>query len=71
MPTAIESPTRSPIGRTRIGLRWSGRTAIRGRPQPDYADWSIEELRAFAVQLQLTDAGHKTRQELLRLLGAG
>lgn len=32
---------------------------------PDYARWSIEELRAFAAQLQLPDATRKSRSELL------
>lgn len=34
-----------------------------------YASWSVEELRALAVQLQLPDAAAKTRRELLDLLG--
>jgi hypothetical protein len=31
-------------------------------------DWSVEELRSLAVQLQLPDAARKTRHELLELL---
>lgn len=33
--------------------------------QPNYAGWSIEELRALAAQLQLPDAQRKSRSELL------
>jgi hypothetical protein len=40
------------------------------RGSRDYRDWSIEELRALASQLQLPDAGCKTRSELLRLFDA-
>ena len=71
MPNVNDLATTSPAGASWIGMNWNGRTAIRGRPQPDYAGWSIEELRAFAVQLQLPGAGHQTRRELLRLLGVG
>jgi hypothetical protein len=33
-----------------------------------YAAWTIEELRQLACQLQLANAGAKTRRELLELL---
>lgn len=41
---------------------------VKGRAQPDYTRWSIEELRALAVQLQVPNAREKTRRELLGLL---
>lgn len=34
-----------------------------------YDRWTIEELRAFGVRMQLRDASRKTRSELLELLG--
>jgi hypothetical protein len=40
------------------------------RPAPDYREWSIEELRALAMQLQVTDASVKSRNELIRLFDA-
>jgi hypothetical protein len=35
--------------------------------RPDYAKWSIEELRTLARQLQIADARRKSRRELLDL----
>ena len=43
---------------------------IKGRPQPHYEYWSVEELRAFGAQLQLPNARLKTREELLDVLNA-
>lgn len=36
---------------------------------PDYSRWSIEELRAFATQLQLPKAATMSRSELLDVFG--
>ena len=36
-----------------------------------YVDWSFEELRSLALQLQLPYAGRKSRKELLELLVGG
>jgi hypothetical protein len=36
-----------------------------------YQDWSIEELRRLAIQLQLANAGRKSRKELLECLVGG
>ena len=38
---------------------------------PDYATWTIEELRAFAQQLQLPNASHQNRRELLEIFDVG
>jgi hypothetical protein len=46
------------------------KTSNDNRGSRDYRDWSIEELRALASQLQLPDAACKTRSELLRLFDA-
>jgi hypothetical protein len=35
--------------------------------RPDYARWSVEELRQFAQQLRVRDARSKNRQELVEL----
>jgi hypothetical protein len=35
--------------------------------RPDYAHWSVEELRQFARQLRVRDAGTKNRRELVEL----
>ena len=35
--------------------------------RPDYACWSVEELRQFAQQLRVRDARSKNRQELVEL----
>jgi hypothetical protein len=40
---------------------------VKGRPQPDYEYWSVEELRALGAQLQLPNARAKTRDELLEM----
>lgn len=37
------------------------------RAAPDYSLWSLEELRAFAVQMQLPGAAGKSRRELLEI----
>jgi hypothetical protein len=42
-----------------------GRTVSAGRP--DYSRWTYEELRRFAVQLRVRDAGVKSRRELVEL----
>lgn len=42
----------------------SGYLSVNDGP-PDYTVWSVEELRAFAAQLQLPDAARKSRRELL------
>lgn len=42
----------------------------RGRRQPDFSTWSVEELRAFAAQMRLPDAMNKTRRELLTIFNA-
>jgi hypothetical protein len=34
---------------------------------PDYKGWSVEELRAFAAQMQVPDAARKSRGELLAI----
>lgn len=36
-------------------------------PRIDYSRWSVEELRAFALQMQLPDAATRTRRELLEI----
>jgi hypothetical protein len=38
-----------------------------GYSEPDYTRWSVEELRAFARQLQLPDAMRKNRGELIEI----
>ncbi|HET8698108.1 MAG TPA: hypothetical protein VFO94_11505 [Gammaproteobacteria bacterium] len=40
-----------------------------GKPsgRPDYSRWTYEELRRFAVQLRVRDAGIKSRRELVEL----
>jgi hypothetical protein len=39
-----------------------------GRPhRPDYSRWTVEELRRFARQLRVRDAGTKSRRELIEL----
>jgi hypothetical protein len=43
-----------------------GRTALSGG-RPDYSRWTYEELRRFAVQLRVRDAGVKSRRELVEL----
>lgn len=42
-----------------------------GRRMPDYERWSIEELRAFARQLQVPGSMYKNRGELIEILGCG
>jgi hypothetical protein len=37
------------------------------RPSRDYSLWTIEELRQFAQQLRVRDAGSKSRRELVAL----
>lgn len=39
-------------------------------PGVDLHQWSVEELRALACQLQLPGAAMKSRRELLQLFGA-
>lgn len=34
---------------------------------PNYQGWSVEELRAFAAQMQVPNAALKSRSELLRM----
>lgn len=34
---------------------------------PDYEKWTVEELRAFALQMRLPEAGTLTRRELLEI----
>jgi len=36
-------------------------------PRPDYSRWTYEELRQFALQLRVRDAGAKSRRELMEL----
>lgn len=38
------------------------------RIEPDYATWTVEELRVLARQLRVREAGGMTRGELLELL---
>jgi hypothetical protein len=35
--------------------------------RPDYCRWTVEELRRFAHQLRVRDAGTKSRRELVEL----
>jgi hypothetical protein len=37
------------------------------RRGPDYSRWTVEELRRFAQQLRVRDAGTKSRRELVEL----
>lgn len=39
-------------------------------PRTDYSRWSYEELRRFALQLRVRDAGAKSRRELVELFGS-
>ena len=49
--------------------RMSALAPAKSRPAIRYQDWSLEELRGLALQLQLSNAKLKSRQELLDLLG--
>ena len=50
--------------------------AARKGPRPslgthrDYSRWTIEELRALAMQLQIRDAASKSRPELVEFFAA-
>ena len=39
----------------------------RSAARPDYSRWTYEELRRFALQLRVRDAGAKSRRELVEL----
>jgi len=41
-----------------------------GGEQPRYENWTLEELRALGVQLQISGAEKKNRDELIEILGA-
>ncbi|HEY8555244.1 MAG TPA: hypothetical protein VIL43_11985 [Burkholderiales bacterium] len=43
------------------------RAALSRSAPPDYSLWSLEELRAFAIRMQLPGAASKSRQELLEI----
>ena len=53
-----------------MALRAEGGFRVKGRPQPAYEYWSVEELRALGAQLQLPNARVKTRDELLEMFDA-
>ena len=50
-----------------ISTMMAGGFRVKGRPQPDYACWTLEELRALGAQLQVPNARVKTRGELLEV----
>ena len=41
--------------------------ALGSTGRPDYSRWTYEELRRFALQLRVPDAGVKSRRELVEL----
>ncbi|HEX5049223.1 MAG TPA: hypothetical protein VFX89_19080 [Gammaproteobacteria bacterium] len=46
------------------------RAAAAPTPRTDYSRWTYEELRQFALQLRVRDAGAKSRRELVELFGS-
>jgi hypothetical protein len=68
MTTARTAPDLVPRQRDAATHRGALRTTD-GHDRRDYRRWSVEELRAFASQLQLPNASAKSRSELLDIFG--